>query len=189
MNYLAHLLLAGEDPARQVGSLLGDFLGDTDLESLPEAVRAGVEQHFQVDAYCNHHPAFRRARKRLYPHIGHYAGPVADIFFDHCLAQDWTRWRNLPLSIFSQMVYDHLDGFAPWLGPKLQAAAPRMREVDLLASYRHLAGMQRALRHLRQRARNRVELAPCLSQLETGKEVWRRDFHHLMTDLQKELGA
>ena len=41
MNYLAHLLLAGDDPGLIVGALLGDFVRPRQIPEYSDAIQAG----------------------------------------------------------------------------------------------------------------------------------------------------
>ena len=186
MNYLAHLYLSEDSPGALVGGLMGDFMRGQRLEDYDAAVRRGIVWHRKVDALTDAHPAFLRSRKRLRPAVGHFAGVVADVFYDHFLARSWPRWSSEELPAFARRVYAVLEGTGPRQSPQLRRVAPRMREVDLLGSYRSRGGIAQALERMGRRSRFPVDLAPAMEVLEEGQDGLARDFDELFTTLVAE---
>jgi Uncharacterized protein conserved in bacteria len=95
MNHLAHVLLAGDEEALQLGGMLGDFVhGRPDPQRWPERVIAGIRLHRAIDVYTDAHAEVLAAKARLPPPYRRYAGIALDMWFDHCLARDFTRWDD-----------------------------------------------------------------------------------------------
>src|SRR5213076_3593658 len=100
MNYLAHLFLAEETAESLIGNLAGDFVKGAIGDRFPPAVAEGIRHHRRVDAFTDSHPSVAAFRRVLIPEHGHYARVIADVFFDHFLAIDFTRYWPEPLDAF-----------------------------------------------------------------------------------------
>lgn len=137
MNYLAHLVLAGDDPADRLGGLAGDFVKGTLPGSLPADLAAGVSLHRAIDRYADAHPAFRRSRGRVSMLRRRYAGVMVDMFYDHFLAVHWARYRDEPLRAYAytREVYALVARRAGELPASFVEVAPRMAAQDWLAGY------------------------------------------------------
>jgi acyl carrier protein phosphodiesterase len=70
MNFLAHALLAGDDPALVVGGVVGDWIKGPLPAGLPPDLARGVALHRAIDSHAETHPAFRRSRARVSPRAG-----------------------------------------------------------------------------------------------------------------------
>jgi len=116
MNCLAHLALGGKEPAGRVGNLLGDFVKGTE-ESLrkdyPDAVVDGMMVHREIDKFTDSHPDFHKAKSLLPAELQRYAGIIIDIYFDHFLAKNWSKFSSMPLESYAdesiKMLEDHID--------------------------------------------------------------------------------
>ena len=89
MNFLAHVFLAGDDPALQAGGVLGDFCTPAEAAALPAAVRAGIDLHRRIDAFTDRHAVTRRSCARVSATRRRFAGILVDVFYDHHLAVHW----------------------------------------------------------------------------------------------------
>ena len=56
MNYLAHILLSGDNLDIQVGGLLGDFVKGPLQGQYPEKVEQGIALHRKLDVYTDAQP-------------------------------------------------------------------------------------------------------------------------------------
>lgn len=184
MNYLAHAWLARHGDDAILGALLGDFvLGQSALQDWPAPVRVEIVRHRHIDRYTDTHPAVTAARMR-FGGLRRYAGIVLDVYFDHCLAREWSRWSDIPLDDFSARVYRVLKEHRDILPPRLQAIAPHMAEHDWLGSYRQRASVDRAVRGIATRlSRNGDRLVACLSVLRKNKADIDATFETFFPDL------
>ena len=136
MNFLAHAWLAGDDPARQLGGLMGDFVKGPLPAGLPTDIAAGVALHRRIDVFADSHPAFRRSRGRVSPARRRAAGILVDMFYDHFLACHWGNFHSEPLPVFTARMYSLMEMRRSLLPPRLASLLPAMRDDDWLASYR-----------------------------------------------------
>ena len=154
LNHLAHALLAGEDDALLLGSLLGDFCRGAPDPAWPAGVRAGVAFHRKVDVYTDSHPRVSAARALFDPPWRRYAGILIDVYFDHALARRWQLHGDASLDAFSARVAALLQHHQAWLPHDLNRFAGYFRAHGLFAAYARrevieqvLAGLGRRLRH------------------------------------------
>ena len=166
MNYLAHAWLARHSDEAILGALLGDFVfGRSTLPDWPPEIRVEIIRHRRIDRYTDTHPAVTAARMQ-FGDLRRYAGIVLDVYFDHCLARDWSRWSDVPLDDFTTRIYRILKQHRDQLPPRLHAIAPHMAAHDWLGSYRHRASVDRAIHGISTRlSRNGDRLIACLPVL------------------------
>ena len=113
-----------------------------------------------------------------------YAGIVLDVYFDHCLAREWSRWSDVPLDDFNARVYRVLQEHRDILPPRLQAIAPHMAEHDWLGSYRQRSSVDRAVRGIATRlSRNGERLVACLDVLRENEADIDATFETFFPDL------
>lgn len=183
MNYLAHLYLADEDPGSLIGSLLGDFVKGPIDQSLPRDLRQGILIHRKVDVYTDAHPVFHRSRQRVRPQLRRYAGILVDIYYDHFLAQDWSRYSSRSLRDFSRFVYRTLDAHYQELPVPMQRMVTGMIASDLLMSYRELEGIGRALQRIEGRLKRESRLGEGVQDLKLNHTALKTDFEDFFPQL------
>ena len=134
MNYLAHLFLAGKSAESLIGNLAGDFVKGRIGDDVPAGIADGIRQHRRIDAFTDSHPSVSAFRRVLIPEHGHYSRIIADVFFDHFLAIDFTRYAAEPLDDFLRRVYATIDPHVDELPGRLRFVYPRMRDEGWLES-------------------------------------------------------
>lgn len=105
MNYLAHLYLSGESDEIKLGNFIGDFVKGNKYLQYPDQVAYGIKLHRSIDYFTDQHEDVKECIALLKPGYGRYSGIVADIFFDHFLAANWTEYSVYTLRQFSK--YSH----------------------------------------------------------------------------------
>ena len=173
MNHLAHALLASPDDELMLGSLMGDFVRGAIDPGLPASTRAGIALHRAVDVYTDAHPMVIEARAWFEPPFRRYAGILLDIWFDHLLARDFSRWSKIPLGTFSELVGNLLEREQARLPDGMQRFAQYMRANRLLAAYaerdviaRVLAGVSSRLKRANPVADGLIELTRLQPKLD-----------------------
>lgn len=108
MNYLAHILLSGNDSQLQVGNFIGDFVKGNKLNAYPDRIRQGIVLHRKIDSFTDSHPVVRETVAILRPAFGRYSGIIADMYFDYFLAVNFYSYAsNKSLKIFAFRFYVH----------------------------------------------------------------------------------
>lgn len=136
MNFLAHLLLAGDDDGLRLGAMLGDFVhGNPDNSDWPHAIRRGILLHRFIDQYFDSLPDIVQLREQFPPRFRRYGGIIIDLAFDHELALRWGEFSAVPLSRFDEEIRALLARHADELPDKLKQFMRYADRRGLFASY------------------------------------------------------
>lgn len=183
MNYLAHLHLGGQRPGQLLGSLYGDFVKGRLQGQFDPEVEAAIALHRRIDVFTDRHPLVDIALGRFSETRRRYAGIVLDVFFDHCLARDWTLYADRPLEQFTADVY-HVLSRERQLPERLAKIAPHMVANDWLGSYREFEVLEQVLRGISRRLTRQEELAGAMAELRRLYEPLSEDFSLFYPQLQ-----
>ncbi len=184
MNFLAHALLAGDEPALIVGGVAGDWIKGTLPAGLPDDIARGVALHRAIDSHAEQHPAFRQSRARVSAARRRYAGVLVDVFYDHLLARDWAAFHHQPLPQFLAQVYRHIAARLHELPPDSHRALRLMADEDWLSSYARVEGIADVLARMSRRARQPNPLAGGEQELLADLEGFDQDFRVWLADAQ-----
>ena len=183
MNYLAHLHLGGQRPGQLLGSLYGDFVKGRLQGQFDPEIEAAIQLHRSIDVFTDRHPLVDIALSRFSVTRRRYAGIVLDVFFDHCLARDWTLYADQPLALFTSDVYRVLSS-EPQLPERLAQIAPHMVANDWLGSYEDFEVLAQVLRGISRRLTKPEELAGAMQELRVLYEPLSEDFRLFYPQLQ-----
>ena len=183
MNYLAHLHLGGQRPGQLLGSLYGDFVKGRLQGQFEPEVEAAIQLHRSIDVYTDRHPLVDVSLSRFSVTRRRYAGIVLDVFFDHCLARDWTLYADRPLTQFTSNVYRVLSAESQ-LPERLAKIAPHMMAHDWLGSYREFDVLEQVLLGISRRLTRPEELAGAMQELRVLYEPLSEDFRLFYPQLQ-----
>jgi len=145
MNYLAHLYLSGESDEIKLGNFIGDFVKGNKYLEYPEQVAFGIKLHRSIDFFTDQHPDVKECIAILNPGYGRYSGIVADVFFDHFLASNWSDYSIYSLRQFSK--YSHavfLSNFL-LLPFRVKQFLPFLIQHKRLESYAHRENLTHVL--------------------------------------------
>ena len=184
VNYLAHLMLAGDNPAYLVGHMLGDFVIPREIAAYPPEIRAGIGMHQRVDAFSDSHPVSAASRRRFQPPYRRYAGILVDLAYDHFLAKNWGEYSpGLSLPEFAQRAYAVLQGHQAILPDRLQRMLPHMIGDDWLCSYQELESIGWALKGIARRLRHENPLPTAMGALQASYGGLEGDFRRFFPEL------
>lgn len=148
MNYLAHIYLARHSDDAMVGALLGDFVKPRSDDAFNPVMQAEILTHRKVDFFTDSHPTVLAAKALFDGPRRRYAGIVLDVFYDHLLASQWSRYSSVPLAVFIQRFYTALEQRSDLLPERLALLAPYMIGQDWLGSYQQYEGAEMAVRRI-----------------------------------------
>ncbi|MDC6485203.1 ACP phosphodiesterase [Luminiphilus sp.] len=183
MNYLAHLLLADKTSNSFLGSLMGDFVKGAVDKTLPEGLRTAIVQHRRIDSFTDAHPVVKRSKNRINPEFRRYAGILIDVFYDHFLATQWTKFSDEPLTAFTTQVYAHLNQQSHLAPQQMQRTLSYMTHYDLLGSYREIDGIHRALCGIEGRLKRPSQLGRAIIELQQNHNELLVDFMDFFPEL------
>lgn len=177
MNFLAHALLAGDDPALIVGGVIGDWIKGPLPGMLPADLAQGVKLHRAIDHFAESNPAFNQSRSRISGPRRRYAGVLVDIFYDHLLAHHWQDVHHQPLDVFCSNVYALINERLPDLPEDSHYALQMMAQQNWLLSYAEIDGIADVLRRMSRRARQPNPLAQGEQEMLADLAGFTEDFH------------
>jgi len=184
VNFLAHALLAGDDPALIVGGVVGDWIKGNLPAGLQDDLARGVALHRAIDSHAEQHAAFRQSRARVSVQRRRYAGVLVDVFYDHLLARDWAAIHHQPLNEFCANVYGLIEDRMDNLPAASHLALRMMVREDWLSSYTQVEGITDVLARMSRRARRPNPLAGGEQELLADLMGFERDFRHWLADAQ-----
>jgi acyl carrier protein phosphodiesterase len=193
VNWLAHAFLSEPDVEFRLGNLLADLVKGRDRAAMSPRFLDGVRRHQAIDSFTDSHPLVHRSRARIGPGYRHVTGILVDVFYDHFLALDWTRYSAESLDVFTARLYADLRAFSITLPEEARAGIDRMIHDDRLGSYRRLEGIEATLRRVSKRLLARtgrdLELEKAVSELLANFDGLGRDFAEFFPLLQAHVGA
>jgi len=155
LNFLAHLILAGDDEDLRLGAMLGDFVrGKEALGAFGPGIRSGIMLHRHIDSFTDSLPSVEALRKEFRPPFRRYAGIIIDLAFDHELVMRWEGYSTGTVQEFDRGVRDLLARHDSVLPARLKVFMRYADQRGLFAAYRDeseilysLAGIGRRLSH------------------------------------------
>jgi acyl carrier protein phosphodiesterase len=194
MNFLAHLYMSDDTPAAMVGNLLADFVKGPDVAALPADIQAGIRYHRAVDAFTDRHPLVQRSITRISGRWGWFSGILIDVYYDHILAAEWSRYSPIPLRSFADHAHAAILSLADAVPPEARMYAFRLIESDRLVSYANRDGVEEALVRLSKWIAERiptraVALQDAVPDLSAAHAGLADDFHAFFPELIALAGA
>jgi acyl carrier protein phosphodiesterase len=185
LNFLAHALLAGDSPALIVGGVTGDWIKGYLPGILPDDLAKGVALHRAIDSFAESHPAFRRSRSRVSVDRRRYSGVLVDVFYDHLLAQNWTKIHHQPLNEYCKSVYQSIEDRLNELPISSHPALTLMAKEDWLSGYARIENIADALARMSRRVRQPNPLANGEREFLADVDGFAIDFYLWLDDARE----
>jgi acyl carrier protein phosphodiesterase len=182
LNFLAHALLAGDQPALIVGGVIGDWIKGPLPGPLPADLARGVALHRAIDSFAESQPSFRRSRSRISAERRRYAGVLVDVIYDHLLARDWAALHHRPLDEYCAGVYGLIRARLNDLPAHSHPALAMMANEDWLTSYARIDGIADVLARMSRRARQPNPLANGEREFLADVDGYTGDFYAWLDD-------
>lgn len=174
MNFLAHLLLAGDDEDLRLGAVLGDFVsGKHAPERFDSGVWRGIMLHRHIDAHTDVMPAIAKWRQAFKPPFRRYSGIIIDLAIDHELALRWDDYSSTSLPDFDRGVREMLGRHERLLPERLVMFMQYADRRGLFEAYRDKSEILHSLRGLGRRLSRE-------NPLHRAGEIWD-DFEPLVS--------
>ena len=188
MNFLAHLHLADGDAGDMAGGVAADFVRNPDLHRLEPDVLRGVMLHRLIDGFTDRHPVVQRSIARVSARLGWFTSLTIDIYYDHILALDWSRYAMESLREFTNRSYRVLEELVPLAPPDAQHFIRRFIDHDQLFGYSTPDGIATTLARVSQRIAERIPkraiwLPDALPDLNAAHADLAADFHAFYPEL------
>lgn len=184
MNFLAHIYLSGENELVRIGNFMADGIRGKQHEEYPPEVQKGILLHRSIDSFTDNHEVFRQTTKRLHARYHHYAGVIADVFYDHFLAANWHLYSAQPLQAFTLQFYDSLHRHYHLLSEKTKGLMPYMERYNWLLSYQTIEGISGILTQMDKRTGNKSGMRHASNELGLEYEEIATEFFAFFEDVR-----
>jgi acyl carrier protein phosphodiesterase len=185
MNYLAHLHIAESTGTSMVGAMLGDFVKGRRHFDLAPDLKLGVILHRKTDAFTEDDPVIHRGKMLFAPQQRRFAGIALDVFWDHCLAKNFSQYATDDLDVFVSRAYDALAAHEGQYSPMYDRVVSAMMRYDWLNHYAEFDGVVRALQGLSRRRDFLGPLVDCIDSLELNYQALSLLFTEFYPELLK----
>ena len=148
MNYLAHFILAFNDPEILVGQFISDDIKGNQYLNYQGGVRNGILLHRFIDDFTDTHPLCLEIRKDIRQELGLFSGIAIDVYFDYCLSVNWSTHSPQNMEEFIQNVYSVLNANSVVMNEKRRFILSKMQEQDWLGRYKTLEGIDLTLQQM-----------------------------------------
>ncbi|RTY65028.1 ACP phosphodiesterase [Flavobacterium sp. LB2P53] len=185
MNFLAHIYLSGDNDLIKIGNFMADGIRGKHFESFPLEIQKGIILHRAIDTFTDAHLVFRKSTKRLHEHYHHYAGVIVDVFYDHFLAKNWTKYSDEKLEDFVIRFYQSLYYNYEMLSERTKGLMPTMMKENWLVSYQTVEGIEHILTQMDHRTKNESKMRFATNELSEFYSEFEKEF----TEFFEELNA
>ncbi|TRO65136.1 ACP phosphodiesterase [Christiangramia sabulilitoris] len=176
MNFLAHIYLSGDNDQIKIGNFMADSIKGKKYKKYPAEIQTGIILHRAIDFYTDTHPVFMQSTRRLFPIYGHYSGIIIDIFYDHFLAANWSRYSGTPLKKYTLDFYALLKDNFDVLPSKVQSFLPYMIRDNWLLSYASIEGIEHVLAGLNRRTGKKSDMHLAIKELKEHYQDFQFEF-------------
>ena len=185
MNFLAHIFLSQNIDKVKIGNFIADSVRGNNFGDFDPEVQKGIILHRSIDTFTDAHPIFRIGTKRLHSRYHHYAGVILDVFYDHFLARNWSRYSSIPLQEHNHQFYDLLEKNLDWMPERIEKILPIMRSQDWLTTYATIGGLSEILFQMDRRTKlvSKMQFAP--EELEEYYDEYEAEFFEFFEELRK----
>ncbi|MGX5856351.1 acyl carrier protein phosphodiesterase [Dyadobacter jiangsuensis] len=192
MNFLAHILLSGENEGVVMGNYVGDFIkGRLSKEKTatwnPDYV-VGLKLHRFIDSFTDTHPEVSEAKDVAAVTQGKLAGIVMDIYFDYFLAKNFEHYHKEPLFIYAHRMYSVIERNQHLIPETMVPMVRSMIRQDWLNTYATLDGIDTTFKRLSRRAGFLAPISTAVSDLRTNEAFYYGKFLSFFPELRRQAG-
>lgn len=187
MNYLAHLHIAEHTKTSFLGNFLGDFVKGNPDDKFNLAVVKGIRLHRFVDSYTDSHPIIKSIKPLFKKELRRFSPVALDMFWDHCLAKNWSHFHSYSLSDFSiqaqAIIVNETRDLGKPLPPQFETVSRLVWQGNWFEHYREIKNIEFALQRISSRRPRMAPLAETFITLSDHYEQLNEAFFELYPDL------
>ena len=184
MNYLAHLLLSGNDIELRIGNFIADSVRGKNLSRFPERVAQGITLHRAIDTFTDTHDIVRESKNLIRDQYGLWSSVIVDLYYDHFLAANWSDYSDVPLEEYTLKFYKDLEQHWEILPRRIQNFYPIMVEYNWIYSYRTIDGMSKILYQMNKRTKGKSKMDLAGKELKEHYTELESQFREFFIELQ-----
>lgn len=187
MNYLSHALLSGPNDEILTGNMMGDSVkGNTFNTKYSKSISDGIVLHRFIDNYMDTHPLIKIGKKRIWPNYRHYAGVVMDLYYDHLLAKNWSRFSDISIDEFAQETYHRLEIHWDVMPEEAKMVIGHMIRKNWLGNYNSLEALTRTFQNMSKRTKFISHMETAVDDLSKYYEVYNDEFLSFFEEMKIE---
>lgn len=175
MNYLAHMLLSGNDEKVMLGNFVADWVKGNSYTQFPLRVQQGILMHRAIDSFTDQHKLHKHSRTFFAPYYGRFSGIVVDVLYDHFLSQHWAEFCKTSRRDFIAEAYSVMNTYRQLLPPRPRRLLPSIIYHDWVGAYVSFAGLEKVLERMSKRS-------PLPAMSNAAISVLRDNYQQIDTD-------
>ncbi len=186
MNFLAHIFLSDlNQPLLLTGNFSGDFVKGKEIETFPAAMQKGVWLHRAIDTFTDTHPLVHKSKKRLFPKYRHYNRVLVDLYYDHLLAANFSRYSQTALLPYTLQAYALLQQQRHFIPRRAYPLLDHMQAGNWLYHYHTLEGIGQACKGMARRSNFESGMEEGARDLEKDYQYFEEEFFLFFAELQQ----
>lgn len=187
MNFLSHLYLAGDSEGLIIGNYIADSVKGNAFDKFPEEIQKGILLHRKIDAFTDSHDVVEQSKQRLREKYRKFSSVIVDIFYDHYLAANFSRYAGLELRPFVSNIYELVLSNKHLLPEKSARFTHYMLEHDILYAYSKLEGIEKVLRGMDSRTKFDSNMEKSVEDLKEFYDLFKNEFELFFPDLEQHV--
>lgn len=176
MNYLAHIYLSGTNEKLMIGNFIADSVKGNNWKGYDPDILKGIKLHRAIDNFTDTHKIVKQSKKKLWSRYRHYNAVIIDIFYDHFLAKQWSKYHSLPLSKFVDESYSTLYKYNDNLPEKTKLFLKYMVKNNWLYNYQFVEGINKVMQGMAHRASFNSGMEHATEELEEYYDEFSDEF-------------
>ena len=153
MNFLAHLYLSGDDEEVLVGNFIGDFVKGAQMNQYSPQIQKGIRLHRSIDHFTDTHDVVLESKIRLREKFRHFAPVIVDVYYDHFLAKNWSKFSSIPLKQYTENFYQLMKKYVGIIPKSVTNMLNYMSRDNWLFNYQSIEGIDHALTGMSRRTK------------------------------------
>ena len=184
MNYLAHLLLSGNDEDVIFGNFIGDAIKGKQYKDYSGSIRKGILLHRQIDTFTDSHPIYLQSKRRFYKNYPKISGVITDILYDHLLCLEWNKHTNEKLPLFIKRSYDYLDTCIDQMPSRMTPVYAHMRSHDWFSRYQTIEGTALSLMQIGERMGFGSSVGSSVMEFKQNEAMFIEEFNTFFIEIK-----
>ena len=184
MNYLAHLLLSGNDEDVIFGNFIGDAIKGKQYQDYSDSIQKGILLHRQIDTFTDSHPIYLQSKRRFYKNYPKISGVITDILYDHLLCLEWNKHTNEKLPLFIKRSYDYLDTCIDQMPSRMTPVYAHMRSHDWFSRYQTIEGTALSLMQIGERMGFGSSVGSSVMEFKQNEAMFIEEFNTFFIEIK-----
>ncbi len=183
MNHLVNLYLSRNLGEKMLGCLIGEIVRTSNFDKYTQGMIDGIELNKKISNFVKEHPVYERSRQKLNPKYSKHSSKIIDIFYDHFLAANWSKYSNDSLENFAKGSYLFIEENHGILPYKLRKLISVMINDNWLVNYSSVQGIHNFMREITRRDTFQTNLEYSLEDLINNYNDFKADFEEIFPQL------